>query len=78
MPGLQEVGPYGIGWERRKHTWTERSNILFIDNPVGTGFSYVEEGTNLSTWQLQTLSPLNGFYGSDLHEGKYATSPVCD
>lgn len=47
-PYLQEVGPYGIGFERRKHTWTEKANILFIDNPVGTGFSYVEEGTNLS------------------------------
>lgn len=37
----QEIGPYEIGWKRRKHAWTEAANILFIDNPVGTGWSYV-------------------------------------
>lgn len=40
---LQEIGPYGVGWKPRKHTWTRAANLLFIDNPVGTGWSYVDK-----------------------------------
>ena len=39
----QEIGPYEMGWKRRKHTWANEANLLFIDNPVGTGWSYVEK-----------------------------------
>lgn len=41
--GRQEIGPYGVGWKRRKHTWVRAANLLFIDNPVGTGWSYVDK-----------------------------------
>ena len=43
-----EIGPYKLGWEPRKHTWARQANLLFFDNPVGTGFSYVEDGANFS------------------------------
>lgn len=43
---LQEIGPYTIGFRERKHNWASRANLLFIDNPVGTGFSYVEPHAN--------------------------------
>lgn len=40
-----EVGPYRL---KNKHkleynegSWDEFANLLFVDNPVGTGFSYV-------------------------------------
>ena len=42
----QEIGPYTIGFGERKHNWASRANLLFIDNPVGTGFSYVEPHAN--------------------------------
>ncbi len=45
---LQEIGPYGIGWERRHQTWANEANLLFLDNPVGTGFSYVTDEANFS------------------------------
>ena len=35
-----------MGWKPRKHSWAQNANLLFIDNPVGTGFSYVERGAN--------------------------------
>jgi len=37
-----------VGWEPRKHSWARNANLLFVDNPVGTGFSYVEKGANFS------------------------------
>jgi carboxypeptidase D len=41
-----EIGPYRINEDGTLRlndgAWTEFANVLFIDNPVGTGFSYVD------------------------------------
>lgn len=34
--------------ELRKDSWVEVADVLFIDNPVGTGFSYVLNGSNFT------------------------------
>ena len=43
---LMEIGPYRVkedGTLRLNDgSWDEFANVLFIDNPVGTGFSYVD------------------------------------
>lgn len=39
----QEIGPYNDDWSPRKHAWTQSANLLFVDNPVGTGYSYVDD-----------------------------------
>lgn len=40
-----EIGPYRLKDEERLEykdgSWDEFANVLFVDNPVGTGFSYV-------------------------------------
>uniref|UniRef100_J3N880 Serine carboxypeptidase-like n=1 Tax=Oryza brachyantha TaxID=4533 RepID=J3N880_ORYBR len=54
---VQEIGPFQFAtkWQYRggvprliyrPETWTKFSNIIFVDSPVGTGFSYAdrEEG----------------------------------
>lgn len=43
---LMEIGPYrvreGGNLAYNNGSWDEFANLLFIDNPVGTGFSYVD------------------------------------
>ena len=42
---LMEIGPYRVTEDGKLRytngSWDEFANLLFIDNPVGTGFSYV-------------------------------------
>ena len=43
---LMEVGPYRLRDDAHlrynEGSWDEFANLLFVDNPVGTGFSYVD------------------------------------
>jgi carboxypeptidase C (cathepsin A) len=43
---LMEIGPYRVKKDGNlalnDGSWDEFANLLFIDNPVGTGFSYVD------------------------------------
>lgn len=48
---LMEVGPYRVKadgkLEYNAGSWDEFANIMFVDNPVGTGFSYVDTDSYL-------------------------------
>ena len=46
---LMEIGPYrvkdeshGPALEYNPGSWDEFANVMFVDNPVGTGFSFVD------------------------------------
>ncbi|CAK9250536.1 unnamed protein product [Sphagnum jensenii] len=45
---FQEVGPLTTDLEPRESTWLNVAHLLFVDNPVGTGFSYVDNTSLLS------------------------------
>uniref|UniRef100_A0A1Q3FSI3 Carboxypeptidase n=1 Tax=Culex tarsalis TaxID=7177 RepID=A0A1Q3FSI3_CULTA len=45
---FEELGPLTLELEDRNHTWVKHYNVLFIDNPVGTGFSYVDDNSLLT------------------------------
>ena len=55
---LMEIGPYrvrkGGKLEMVDGAWNEFANLLFVDNPVGTGFSYVD--TNAYVHELQDMA----------------------
>uniref|UniRef100_A0A5B7A2R5 Carboxypeptidase n=1 Tax=Davidia involucrata TaxID=16924 RepID=A0A5B7A2R5_DAVIN len=40
---FEEVGPLDIDLKPRNSTWLQKADLLFVDNPVGTGFSFVED-----------------------------------
>ena len=46
-----EVGPYRLkddaSLRYNDGSWDEFANLLFVDNPVGTGFSYVDTNSYL-------------------------------
>lgn len=47
---LMEVGPYRVKGDKLEYndgSWDEFTNLLFVDNPVGTGFSYVNTDSYL-------------------------------
>ena len=50
----QEIGPYEIGWKPRKHSWAEAANLLFIDSPVGSGWSHVDKHGSFGASTCQT------------------------
>jgi carboxypeptidase D len=55
---MMEVGPYrvreGGKLERNAGSWDEFANLVFVDNPVGTGFSYVN--TDSYVHELQEMA----------------------
>ena len=46
-----EIGPYRVNEDGtlrlNEGSWNEFANLLFVDNPVGTGFSYVDTDSYL-------------------------------
>lgn len=53
-----EIGPYRLKdpntLEYNNGSWNEFANLLFVDNPVGTGFSYVD--TNSYVHELDEMA----------------------
>ncbi|KAK0160525.1 hypothetical protein PV328_007927 [Microctonus aethiopoides] len=63
---FEEIGPIDVKGQPRNHTWVNDYNILFIDNPVGTGFSYVDDDSKYATDNHQIaqdlISCIDGFF----------------
>lgn len=61
-----ELGPLDENLEARSFTWVNKYNVLFVDNPVGTGFSYTDASRYLTTTNAQIADDfvvlLQGFY----------------
>lgn len=40
---FEEIGPLDTYLKPRESTWLQKADLLFVDNPVGTGYSFVED-----------------------------------
>uniref|UniRef100_A0A8C5R8R4 Carboxypeptidase n=1 Tax=Leptobrachium leishanense TaxID=445787 RepID=A0A8C5R8R4_9ANUR len=65
---FEEIGPYDTLFHDRNTTWLKAASLLFVDNPVGTGFSYTtDEGAyarNVSTVSDDMMVLLKTFFSS--------------
>lgn len=48
-----ELGPLDADLNSRSSTWIKSYNVLFVDNPVGVGFSHVDTSSYLTTTNRQ-------------------------
>ncbi|XP_075998985.1 retinoid-inducible serine carboxypeptidase [Genypterus blacodes] len=46
---FEEIGPLNRDQQPRKTTWVQAAHLLFVDNPVGTGFSYTDRPDQYAT-----------------------------
>uniref|UniRef100_A0A1A8C1D9 Carboxypeptidase n=1 Tax=Nothobranchius kadleci TaxID=1051664 RepID=A0A1A8C1D9_NOTKA len=46
---FEEIGPLNRDLQPRKTSWVQTASLLFVDNPVGTGFSYAERPDGFAT-----------------------------
>ncbi|XP_035511236.1 retinoid-inducible serine carboxypeptidase [Morone saxatilis] len=63
---FDEIGPLNRDLEPRKTSWVQAASVLFVDNPVGTGFSYTDRpdayATNVATVASDMLVLLKHFF----------------
>uniref|UniRef100_A0A4W5QEC5 Carboxypeptidase n=1 Tax=Hucho hucho TaxID=62062 RepID=A0A4W5QEC5_9TELE len=63
---FEEIGPLDRDLEPRKNSWVQYSSVLFVDNPVGTGFSYADTdeafATDVATVASDMLVLLKQFF----------------
>ncbi|MQL91416.1 hypothetical protein Taro_024032 [Colocasia esculenta] len=55
---FQEIGPLDTDLKPRKSTWLQKADLLFVDNPVGTGYSYVEDDKALVKTDYEAAADL--------------------
>ncbi|GFW67934.1 retinoid-inducible serine carboxypeptidase [Trichonephila clavipes] len=55
---FMEIGPLDVHLNPRNSTWLKKANLLFFDNPVGTGFSYVTNKSALARDNKQIAQDL--------------------
>ncbi|KAJ5313840.1 uncharacterized protein N7443_000724 [Penicillium atrosanguineum] len=70
---FEELGPCHINEKHESyvnpHSWNEVSNMLFISQPLGTGFSYSEEGEG-------SLNPITGSFEDASFAGIQGRYPI--
>uniref|UniRef100_A0A131YXB8 Carboxypeptidase n=1 Tax=Rhipicephalus appendiculatus TaxID=34631 RepID=A0A131YXB8_RHIAP len=53
-----EIGPQDVRLLPRNHSWVSFANLLFVDNPVGSGYSFVTNETGFAVNNSQIASDL--------------------
>jgi len=61
---LQELGPclineHGNGTVYNENGWSKNANILFVDQPAGVGFSYMDEDIPLPSSSFEAAADMH-------------------
>ncbi|KAK3143210.1 hypothetical protein QOZ80_4BG0360000 [Eleusine coracana subsp. coracana] len=48
-----EIGPLDVNLKPRNWTWLHQADLIFVDNPVGVGYSYAEDRSAVATTDSQ-------------------------
>ncbi|KAK7308120.1 hypothetical protein VNO77_41717 [Canavalia gladiata] len=85
---MYEIGPIGFDYERsieeqkpvlalKDYSWTKVANIIFLDEPVGTGFSYAKTSAGYNTSDTKCTSQVYLFLRKWLlAHPNFQTNPV--
>ncbi|XP_059473320.1 retinoid-inducible serine carboxypeptidase-like [Neocloeon triangulifer] len=58
---FEEMGPLDVNLQPRNSSWVHHANLVFIDNPVGAGYSYADNLADLATDTTQIAIDLVEF-----------------
>ncbi|KAF7029638.1 hypothetical protein CFC21_041334 [Triticum aestivum] len=53
---FQGIGPLDVNLKPRNSTWLQKADLIFVDLPVGVGYSYVEDPSVLATTDVQVAA----------------------
>ncbi|CAL5042546.1 unnamed protein product [Urochloa decumbens] len=53
-----EIGPLDVDQNPRNSTWLQKADLIFVDSPVGVGYSYVEDPSALAKTDSQAAQDL--------------------
>ncbi|KAM9780660.1 retinoid-inducible serine carboxypeptidase [Neosynchiropus ocellatus] len=63
---FEEIGPLDRNLQPRSNSWVNAASVLFVDNPVGTGFSYTDSpdgfATDVATVASDMMTLLKHFF----------------
>ncbi|XP_067004537.1 retinoid-inducible serine carboxypeptidase [Anabrus simplex] len=74
---FEEMGVVDVYLKERNTSWVKEVNVLFIDNPVGTGFSYVKSTSLLTKNNKEIATDLVNFTRQFINEyPEFRTTPL--
>jgi cathepsin A (carboxypeptidase C) len=52
------INPHGNGTTYNPHTWSTLTNLLFVDQPAGVGFSYVDKNSSFPSNSITSAADM--------------------
>jgi serine carboxypeptidase 1 len=71
------IGPLDLNLNPRNTTWVKQASVLFVDNPVGAGYSYVDDSSAYTRDVAEITSDLTVVLRAVIERApEFATRPL--